>query len=148
MRRRFNYDLANLQAKRARAEQTITELKELRETLVIKNLKGTYSDELFQDQNGKISGKIADAEKILGKTIYDNFAVTDVEKFMREKFKDLGQTYVDSNPGERRVLLGSIVPSGLVWQYSGLSNQVFSPQYQAILTGGSNEFAKGEPPCR
>ena len=56
----------------------------------------------------------------------------DVDTFMRDKFSDLGKTYLESEPGERRVLLGSICPTGLAWQYSGLSNQEFSPEYQAI----------------
>ena len=67
----------------------------------------------------------------------------DVDKFMRDKFKDLGQTYLDSEPGERRVLLGSICPTGLSWQYSDLSNQQISPEYQAILNVRTDEFALG-----
>lgn len=51
------------------------------------------------------------------------------------------RTYLKSDPGERRVLLGSICPSGLAWRYSGLSNQQFSPQYQAILDVREDDFA-------
>lgn len=77
---------------------------------------------------------------------FDRFTMDDVDKFMRDKFSDLGKTYLDSEPGERSVLLGSIVPFGLVWKYSGLSNQVFSSSYQYILNPKPSDFALGEPP--
>ena len=62
---------------------------------------------------------------------------------MRAKFKDLGKTYDKSKPGEKRVLLGSISPNGLAWQYSGLSNQQFSSEYQAMLGVQPNQNALG-----
>ena len=55
-----------------------------------------------------------------------------VDTFMRDKFKDVGQTYLDSEPGQQRVLLGSICPSGLARQYPGLWNLHFSPEYQSV----------------
>ncbi len=143
LRKDFNQNVSVLNAKKEKAEQQIVELKELQQTLVLKNLKGTYSDEMFQDQNNIIKGKLTLFEKILGGTIFDQYTMDDVDRFMRDKFKDLGQTYLDSKPGERRVLLGSICPLGLSWQYSGLSNRQFSPQYQAILDVQNQDFAFG-----
>lgn len=67
----------------------------------------------------------------------------DVDKFMRDKFKDVGQTYLDSEPGQQRVLLGSICPSGLAWQYPGLSNQQFSAEYQVIRYVQTEQNALG-----
>ncbi len=107
----------------------------------MKNLKGTYSDEDYQEQNKLLKAKIAEAECILGGTIFDHYTMDDIEIFMREKFSDLGKTYADSEPGVRRVLLGSICPSGLSWQYSGLSNHEFSKEYQAILNVQESDFA-------
>lgn len=141
LRKDFNQNFGALNAKREKAEEEITQLKEMKQTLVQKNLKGTYSDEDYQEQSNIIKTKIITLEKILGGTIFDQYNINDVDKFMRDKFSDLGQTYLDSEPGERRVLLGSICPAGLSWQYSGLSNQQFSPQYQAILAVQTNDFA-------
>ncbi|HSW97978.1 MAG TPA: recombinase family protein [Candidatus Saccharimonadales bacterium] len=137
----FNQSVAGLMAKREKADQEIVELKELRQKLVLKNLKGTYTDDVYQEQSKVIGGKIANAEVILGKTIFDKYNIDDVNAFMRDKFKDLGKTYKKSNIGERRVLLGSICPSGLSWQDSGLSNQQFSPEYQAIRSIKDANFA-------
>ena len=141
LRRNFNQSLSSLMAKREKAELEITQQKLLRQALVEKNLMGIYSDDVYQEQNAKINNKIVDAELLLGKTIFDNYKIEDVERFMKEKFSDLGKTYLDSEPGERRVLLGSICPTGLAWRYSGLSNQQFSPQYQAILDIQEGDFA-------
>ena len=113
----------------------------MRQPLVEKNLAGTYSDEMFKEQNAIIGAKIATAESILGQTIFDKYNFEDVERFMREKFEDLGKTYVDAEPGVRRVLLGSICPTGLSWSYSGLSNRQFSQEYQAIRDIGSGKIA-------
>ena len=141
LRKKFNQNILSLRTKKETAEQQIVELKELRQALVLKNLKGTYSDELFQEQDKIIKNKIGIAEQLLGGTIFDKYTIDDVDKFMKDKFSNLGKTYSESEPGERRVLLGSIAPSGLAWQYSGLSNQQFSPEYQAILDIQKNNFA-------
>lgn len=144
LRKNFNQNVMLLNGKREKAAQQIAELKELRQALVLKNLKGTYSDEMFQEQDNIIKGKLVLLERILGGTIFDKYTIDDVEKFMKEKFKDLGITYLKSEPGERRVLLGSICPSGLSWRYPGLSNRQFSPQYQAILDVDKSDFAMSD----
>ena len=106
-----------------------------------KILMGTYTDDVYQEQSKIYEDRITAAELVLGKTIYDRYNIDDVTKFMKDKFSDLGKTYLKSEPGERRVLLGSICPTGLAWRYSGLSNQQFSPQYQAILDVREDDFA-------
>jgi hypothetical protein len=106
---------------------------------------GTYTDDVYKEQSKIYEDRITSAELVLGKTIYDKYNIGDVEKFMKEKFSDLGKTYVESEPGERRVLLGSICPAGLAWRYSGLSNQQFSPQYQAILSVRDTDLALSTP---
>ncbi len=145
LRKMFYQSLSGLQAKRVIAQEEIYKLKQMRQKLVEKNLAGVYSDEIFKEQRVIIEDKIATAESILGQTIFDKYNFDDVEKFMRAKFKDLGQTYIDSEPGVRRVLLGSICPAGLAWSYSGLSNREFNKQYQAILDIGSGNFAMSTP---
>jgi site-specific DNA recombinase len=142
LRKNFNQNMANLKTKREKAEQAVTELKEMKQTLVEKNLKGTYTDDVYQEQNKVIVGKIIAAEKVLGSTIYDKYNIDDIETFMRDKFSDLGKTYEDTkDPGVRRVLLGSISPVGFAWCDSSLSNRQFSPKYQAILGVQTADFA-------
>jgi site-specific DNA recombinase len=141
LRKDFNQKVSLLRAKREKARQQVIELKDLQQALVLKNLKGTYSDEMFREQNKVLEGKIKTAEKLLGEAIFDQYNIEEVDKFMREKFSNLGRTYEETqDPGVRRVLLGSICPTGLAWRYSGLSNQVFSAQYQSILAVRDSDF--------
>lgn len=74
---------------------------------------GVYSDEVYKEQSRVIENKIANVEVVLSETLFDKYSIDDVSKFMKDKFSDLVKTYNKSNPGERRVLLGSIAPSGL-----------------------------------
>ncbi len=141
LRKNFLQNMAQIQAKRNSAQNTITELKQMRQTLVEKNLKGFFADDVCQEQLKSIGKQIAAAETVLGMNITRKYAIEEVEAFMREKFADLGKTYQESEPGERRVLLGSIIPTGLFWQYSGLSNRGFSKEYQSILDIESSDFA-------
>lgn len=134
-----------MRAKREKAEQQIAELKELRQELVFQHLKKMYSDEVYQEQEKAIKTKLVAAETVLGKAIFDHYNISDVEQFMRDKFSDLGKTYVESEPGQRRVLLGSICPAGLSWTDFGLSNHEFSQQYQAILNADDPNFALSTP---
>lgn len=145
LRKQFNQSFVSLKAKREKAELEVVQLKELRQTLVQKNLMGTYSDDVYHEQNKIIENKITSAHTILNATIFDKYNIDDIDTFMRDKFSDLGKTYLESVPGVRRVLLGSICPTGLAWRYSGLSNQQFSSQYQAILDVRSDDFALSGP---
>ena len=53
--------------------------------------------------------------------------------FIKEKFENLAETYVESNLEQKRVLLCSTMPLGALWTYPGLANTKISPFYQAIL---------------
>ena len=145
LKRDFNKSYSSLMVKRENAESEIIQQKNKRQIVVDKNIDGTYTDDVYQEQIKVISDRISVAEIVLGKTVFDKYKYEDVEKFMKEKFKDLGKTYIKSEPGERKVLIGSICPTGLAWRYSGLSNQQFSPQYQAILDVREDDFASSTP---
>lgn len=143
LRLKFNQNVAALRAKREKAEYELTQFKQMKIDLGFKNLQGLYSDQDYQEQKRAINEKIAALEVVLGKTLFDSkYTIDDVDKFMKDKFSDLGRTYDDTkDPGVRRVLLGSICPAGLSWRYDGLSNQEFSAEYQAILDVRSKDFA-------
>ena len=143
LRKKFSQNVNAIKTKREKAEEEITQLKELRQSLVLNHLKKIYSDEVYEEQSKVIEGKITSFEKVLGQNTFYKYTMDDVDKFMRDKFSDLGKTYLESEPGERRVLLGSICPAGLAWQYSGLSNQQFSPEYQAIRNVRTEQNAFG-----
>ena len=47
----------------------------MRQNLVEKNLKGTYTDDVYHEQDKVISGKISAAETVLGQTLYDKYNI-------------------------------------------------------------------------
>ena len=145
LRKTFNKNLSLLKAKREKAELEIQQLKALRKTLVQKNLAGIYSDEVYLEQNKDIEDKITAAQIVLSATTFDKYNIDDIEAFMREKLKDLGETYRNSSLSERRVLIVSIAPKGLHWQYNGYSKHEIGSLYQAILDIEKTHFAFGDP---
>ncbi len=145
LRKTFNQNVSNIRSKREKAEQEIVHLKELRQTLVQKNLTGIYSDEVYKEQSKIIENKIANVEIVLSDTLFDKYSINEVTQFMEDKFSDLGKTYETSDQGERRVLLGSIAPSGLHWYDSGLSNREIGGLYRSILDVENTHFALSSP---
>ena len=143
LRHTFTRNVNAIRTKKDQAQENLTQLKLMRDELVLNHLRKVYTDEIYEDQSKKIGVKITALEAVLGENIFYKYTMDQTEQFVREKFKDLGQTYEDSEPGERRVLLGSICPAGLVWQYPGLSNQQFSAEYQAFLNVRTNQNALG-----
>lgn len=124
------------QKKQKRREQADNELKKLYETrqaLIEKNLTGTYSDDIFKEQNKLIEQKIATIQMTKNDGLITKYNIEDVTEFIREKFKKLAKTYLNSDLQQKRMLLCSIFPSGLVWNYPGYLNTVINPCYKAIL---------------
>lgn len=64
--------------------------------------------------------------------LFGKYNLEAIVSFMKAKFANLGTTYQLSNLSQIRVLLCSIFPSGLTWEYPGLSNTPISPIYQSI----------------
>lgn len=52
--------------------------------------------------------------------------------FLVALFSDLPRAFATANVFQKRTLLCSIWPSGLSWNYPGLSNTTISPVYEAI----------------
>lgn len=145
LRKTFNKNLSLLKAKREKAEYEIQQLIALRKTLAQKNLAGIFSDEVYLEQSKEIKDKLATAQIVLNATTFEKYNIDDICAFLEEKFKNLGETYRNSNLGERRVLLVSIAPKGLRWQYSGYSKREIGSEYQAILDIEKTHFALSDP---
>lgn len=75
--------------------------------------------------------------------LFGKYNLEAIVSFMKEKFANLGTTYQLSNLSQIRVLLCSIFPSGLTWEYPGLSNTPISPIYQSIRGFGPLSIGSG-----
>ncbi len=145
LRRNYVQRTTLLQKKKAMAETELAKLYELRQTLVEKNLSGVYSDEMFTTQNAILENKIKDLMVVQDSTLLAKYTLEETAKFITEKLADLKITYHTSLLEQKKVLLGSIFPSGMVWEYPGISNHNIGSIYQSILDFTVGEVLDGRP---
>ncbi len=122
-----------LRTLRERANREVTNLKTLRKTLVEKNLSGIYSDEIFKEQNDILEEKLTSAYIAQDDSLVEKYNIEAVTGFMKTLLADLGETYKRSSISQNKVLLGSIFPTGLAWNYNGTLNHKISPLYRSIM---------------
>ncbi len=121
-----------LQKMKNNANSEIDQLKNLRKTLVEKNMSGIYSDEVFKEQNTILEEKIVRAHISKEESIIDKYSIEEVTSFIKTMLADLGESYRRSNLSQVKVMLGLIFPAGLFWDPNGTLNHQISPIYQAI----------------
>ncbi len=132
LRRTYYQRVAQLQKQRDVADKELKRLFELRQSLIQKNLSGIYSDEIFKEQNKLIEDQIAAVQITKDDALLAKYNLEAIVKFMKDKFANLGRTYQMSSLSQLRVLLCSIFPFGLRWDYPGYCNTQISPLYKSI----------------
>ncbi len=128
----FHERLSRLTKVKYEADDEIEKLKALRKVLVEKNISGVFSDEIFKEQNNIIEDKITKAQIAKEDSTIDKYNVEDLTTFIKTILADLGETYKRSSIKQLKVLLGSMYPDGITWDYSGTLNPSISPLYQYI----------------
>ena len=130
----YHQRLSRLTKIRNEADDEIEHLKALRKVLVEKNLSGVYSDEIFKEQSSMIEEKITKSQIVKNDTEMNKYNIDAVTSFIKTILADLGEAYRRSNIRQLKVLLGSMYPDGVAWDYSGTLNPKISPLYQYIKT--------------
>ncbi len=142
----YNQKLLKLNKTKVTADETIQKLLALRQILVEKNLAGTYSDEIFKEQNSVIESKLIAAHASKNDALISQYDIDKISSFVKAKFSDLAKTFGDTKSLiVLRCLFNSIFLSGLSWDYPGISNQGFSPCYQAIRDCDNGTAPFGDP---
>ncbi|HOX41285.1 MAG TPA: recombinase family protein [bacterium] len=127
LRKTYYKRVAALQKRREDADDELKKLYETRQTLIEKNLAGIYSDDIFREQNRLLEDKITAIQMTKNDDLITKYNIENVTTFIKEKFKDLVKTFANSDLQQRRMILCSIFPSGLVWNYPGYLNTQLSP---------------------
>ncbi len=130
--KQYHQRLSRLIKIKNEADAEIERLKELRKVLVEKNLTGVYSDEVFKEQSGMIEDRMITAQIAKEDSTLDKYNIDAVTSFIRTLLADLGETYKRSSIGQLKVLLGSMYPHGVAWDYTDTLNPSISPLYQYI----------------
>ena len=141
----YNKKMFRLEKTKNGADEEIKKLFGLRQTLVEKNLAGTFSDEIFKEQNAVIEEKLIAAQASKNDALIDKYDIAAIVAFIETKLADIAQTYFSSTLSQARCLLGSIFLSGLSWDYPGCSNRGISPIYQGIIDVESKGVPFGDP---
>lgn len=128
----YHSRLSRLTKIKNEADKEIEDLHALRKLLVEKNLNGVYSDEIFKEQSTMIADKMLRAQVVKDDSTMDKYNIDAVTAFIKTILADLGETYRRSTIGQLKVLLGSIFPHGVAWDYSGTLNPQISPIFQYI----------------
>lgn len=129
----YHERLSRLTKIKNEADSEIDRLKALRKNLVEKNLSGVYSDEIFKEQNAIIEDQMIQAQISKDDETMDKYNIEAVTTFIKTILADLGETYKRSSISQNKVLIGSMFPSGLAWNYNGTLNHQISPIYQSII---------------
>ena len=143
--RTYNKKMAKLHKTKNAADEEIQKLYAVRKMLIEKNLNGTYSDEIFKEQNAAVEARIIAAQASKNDALIDKYNVDEITKFIKAKISDLEATYSTSKLSPMRCLLRSIFLSGFKWEYPGCSNDGISPLYQPILDVDKTAIPLGDP---
>ena len=133
MRKTYQLRLGPLLKMRNQADDELKRLYELRQALIQKNLSGVYSDDIFKEQNKLIEEQIKTAHASKDQTVIEKYNLEAMIRFVYAKFGDLNETYLAASLEQKKFLLSSIYPAGLVWTYPGISNSGISPYYRDCL---------------
>jgi hypothetical protein len=85
------------------------------------------------------------AQVVKDDSMIEKYNIDKLTSFIKTMLADLGETYKKSNISQLRVLIGSIFPSGLSWNYDGTLNHKISPIYQTIRTFDGSVIPLGTP---
>lgn len=132
LRKTYYKRVTQLQKRKDEADKELKRLAEMRQALIQKNLNGIYSDEIFKEQNKLIEDQIAAVQITKDDALLAKYNLEAIVQFMKEKFSNLDTTYQTSTLSQIRVLLCSIFPAGLTWNYPGYYNTQISPIYSSI----------------
>lgn len=137
--------IAILQKKRSDSEGELSKLYALRQTLIEKNLSGVYSDVVFNEQNAILEEKIKGAQVLKNDPLLEKYNLEEIVKFIESKLTDLGETYKNSSQEQKKILLSSIFPSGITWNFPDISNSGISSLYQSIRAFSDEVIHVGDP---
>lgn len=133
IRRTYYLRTSSLKQKRDQGDIELKKIYETRQALIEKNLNGTYSDDIFKEQNKVLDEKIKAVHAAKNDSVIEKYNLEAINAFMMDKFTNLNKAFSTSDLGRKKSLLCWIFPQGLTWAYPGYSNTVISPFYRCFL---------------
>lgn len=136
---KYESRLGALLANKKEAQESIREQKELMVNLVKGHLKGEYGDDVYATIKSQIENRLLTYNIVANDNTADMYDIEKIVNFTKALLSNLARAYEVSDWGQKRILLGSIYPSGLSFDGAALLNQEIGPEYQAV-----SQFTTGD----
>lgn len=114
------------------SEKKLKEQKEYLTLLVRGNMEGKYPDDVFKEEKARIEDKILSYQIVSNDELCNKYDIDRTINFIKALFQDFPKAYKLSEYGQKRVLLGSIYPSGLLFDGAKILNPEIGPGFRAI----------------
>lgn len=123
------------------ADKKLLEQREYLTLLVRGNMEGKYPDDIFKTEKSKIEEKILAYQIVSNDELCNKYDIERTVNFIKALFKDLKKAYEVSEYGQKRILIGSIYPSGLLFDGTKILNPTISPGFRTIQDFSDNLVA-------
>lgn len=132
LRKAYYQRIKTVQKRREEADTDLKKIYEMRQALIQKNLSGVYTDDIFREQNKFLEEKISAINIAKNDELIGKYNLEKIIKFVETKLTNLSELYTNSDLPQKRTLLCSIFPSGLLWSENRYSNTKINQCYSAI----------------
>jgi hypothetical protein len=116
--------IAKVKQKRIRTGSQIQRLRDLRQTLIAKNLSGIYSDSDFKEQLGLIEEQLQNMAILSKETSLDKYNKESAKAYLESIVADIPRAYEACDIRQKRTFISLLFPKGLVWNYPGLTEKL------------------------
>jgi len=115
--RRFN----KIKQKQIRTASQISKLRNLRQSLIDKNLAGIYSDKDFKEQFDLIEDQLHNMALFSNQASLEQYTKEATRKYIEKKIIDLPNAYEECDIKQKRTLISLLFSKGLIWNYPGFT---------------------------
>lgn len=107
-------------------------LHEVRKRLVEKNLKGIYSDDIFQEQMEIVEDQILVKKSSISEIKLQGIDIDVIVNFMSNFLWNLDKAWIEGNLNQRKLLTGSIYPQNLIFDNGKFRTIKLGPAFEII----------------
>ena len=125
------YDLRykNIKENRKDAALRLNVLVESREKLARDHNRGVYKDDVYQKLDASLEREILERQIVFNESKIEGFEIDSAINFCNSFMKNLTKPYEISDAGQKRFLLGSISPDGLIFRNGVIEPASISPLF-------------------
>ncbi len=118
-------------------ETELGALYEVRKRLVDKNLKGIYSDEIFQEQLQVIEDEILVKKTLKSEASLENVDIDVIVNFMNNFLCNIHKAWIEGSLQQKKLLLGSIFPKNITYGNGGFRTAELGLPFNVIKGFGT-----------